>query len=43
MNAAIARTGMRPVIDRVFPFEEAAQAFAHLERGDHFGKVIVRV
>jgi NADPH:quinone reductase-like Zn-dependent oxidoreductase len=43
MNAAIARTGMRPVIDRVFPFEEAPQAFAYLERGDHFGKVIVRV
>jgi hypothetical protein len=27
----------------VFAFEEAAEAFAHLKRQAHFGKVVVRV
>ncbi|MEV1247968.1 zinc-binding dehydrogenase [Nonomuraea sp. NPDC049750] len=30
----------RPVIDRVFPFEEALDAASHLATGAHFGKVV---
>ncbi len=30
---------LRPVVDRVFAFEEAPAAFAHLASGAHFGKV----
>ena len=41
MNRAIALHGMRPVIDRVFPFEEARAAYKHLESGAHFGKVVI--
>ena len=33
----------RPVVDRVFPFEEAPAAFARLASGAHFGKVCVRI
>ena len=33
---------LTPVIDRVFPLEEAAAAHAHLEAGQHVGKVILR-
>ncbi len=43
MNAAIAQAELRPVVDRVFPFEEAQQAYKHLESGAHFGKVVVSV
>ena len=32
-----------PVIDRVFAFDEARAAYAHLQSGAHFGKVIIRV
>jgi NADPH:quinone reductase-like Zn-dependent oxidoreductase len=32
-----------PVIDRVFAFEDARAAYAHLASGAHFGKVVVRV
>lgn len=32
---------MRPVIDRIFPAEQAAQAHAHLEAGGHIGKVML--
>ncbi len=39
---AVAMAGIRPVIDRVFPFEEAKQAYAHLESGSHLGKVVIR-
>jgi NADPH2:quinone reductase len=35
--------GMRPVIERVFPFEEAAGAHRHLEAGQHVGKVVLSV
>lgn len=43
MNRAMALNQMRPVIDRTFQFEEAAQALAFLESGQHFGKVCIRV
>ncbi|WP_368670128.1 zinc-binding dehydrogenase [Phenylobacterium aquaticum] len=35
-------SGLRPVIDRVFPFEAAREAFTHLESGAHMGKVVIR-
>ena len=43
MNAAISAAGMRPVIDRVFPFEEARAAFAWMDSASHFGKIVIRV
>jgi NADPH:quinone reductase-like Zn-dependent oxidoreductase len=43
MNRAIATSGMRPVIDRVFDFDQAAQALKYLESGAHVGKVVVRL
>ncbi|MEM9861040.1 MAG: NAD(P)-dependent alcohol dehydrogenase [Myxococcota bacterium] len=43
MNRAIASFDLRPVVDRVFDFEEAPDAFAYLARGAHFGKVVIRV
>jgi NADPH:quinone reductase-like Zn-dependent oxidoreductase len=43
MNAAVARATLAPVIDRVFPFEAAPEAYAHLASGAHFGKLVVSV
>lgn len=43
MARAIAQHRMRPVIDRVFPMEQAAAAFAHAEDPAHFGKVCIRI
>ncbi len=43
MNRAIALHQLRPVVDRVFPFDQAPGAFRHLESGAHFGKVVIRV
>jgi D-arabinose 1-dehydrogenase-like Zn-dependent alcohol dehydrogenase len=41
MGRAFALTKVKPVIDRVFAFEDAPRAFEHLESGAHFGKVVI--
>ena len=43
MNRLLAASQIKPVIDRVFDFEAAPEAYAHLASGQHFGKVVVRV
>jgi NADPH:quinone reductase-like Zn-dependent oxidoreductase len=43
MNAAIALHQIKPVIDRVFPLGEAPEAYRYLQRGSHFGKVVIQV
>jgi len=43
MNRLIEAKQIRPVVDRVFPFEQAADAFRHLEAAGHFGKVVINV
>jgi NADPH:quinone reductase-like Zn-dependent oxidoreductase len=43
MNAAIGAHRLEPIIDRVFDFENAGEAYRHLESGSHFGKVVVRI
>lgn len=35
--------GIRPHIDRIFPFEEAKEAIEYLGKGQHSGKIVVRV
>ncbi|TNC14844.1 NAD(P)-dependent alcohol dehydrogenase [Methylobacterium terricola] len=39
--AALDRTGIRPVIDRSYGFDELPEAFRHQESGRHFGKLCV--
>lgn len=34
---------LKPVIDKVFDFDEALEAFAHMQAGRHVGKVVIRV
>ncbi len=34
---------LRPVIDRVFPLRDAAQALEHLSASDQFGKIVLRI
>lgn len=43
MNRAFEAAELYPLVDRVFPFEEAPAAFAHLKAGAHFGKVVVSI
>ncbi|MEU7040546.1 NAD(P)-dependent alcohol dehydrogenase [Streptomyces varsoviensis] len=41
MNRVIGRHRLRPVIDRVFPFAAAPEAFAYFEKGAGMGKVVI--
>ncbi|KVN68095.1 zinc-dependent alcohol dehydrogenase family protein [Burkholderia ubonensis] len=34
---------IKPVVDRVFDFDETPHAYAYLQSGQHFGKVVIRV
>lgn len=43
MNRAMEINDIHPVIDRVFPFGEARDAYRYLESGAHFGKVCIAV
>jgi NADPH:quinone reductase-like Zn-dependent oxidoreductase len=43
MNRAIAAHRIEPVIDRVFGFEAAAEAYRHQTGQTHLGKVVVRI
>lgn len=42
MNRAIGQNTLRPVVDRVFPFERAVDALHYLAKGTHFGKICIR-
>ncbi len=41
MNRAITQAQLKPVINRVFPFEEARDAYRYYEEAQPFGKVII--
>ncbi|EJM15816.1 Zn-dependent oxidoreductase, NADPH:quinone reductase [Pseudomonas sp. GM21] len=42
MNAFLNEHKIRPVIDQVYPFEQAREAYEHLAKGA-FGKVVIKI
>ncbi|TJZ68621.1 zinc-dependent alcohol dehydrogenase family protein [Chitiniphilus eburneus] len=43
LNRLVTQADIHPVIDRVFAFDQAREAYAHLASGAHFGKVVIGV
>ncbi|HUG42875.1 MAG TPA: NAD(P)-dependent alcohol dehydrogenase, partial [Acidobacteriota bacterium] len=43
MNRAVSLHRLRPTVGQVFELEEAAQALQSMQRGDHFGKICIRI
>jgi len=43
MNRAIEANAIRPVIDKVFGFAAAPEAYRHMASGAHFGKIVIAV
>ena len=41
MNRAFEQAKLKPVIDKTFPFEDAQDAYRHMQAANHFGKIIV--
>jgi len=43
MNRAIELNALKPVIDKVFGFNDAQAAYRHMAAGAHFGKIVIAV
>jgi len=43
MVAFVGHHSIRPIIDRVFPFENTVEAFDRMAAGEQFGKIVVEV
>ena len=43
MNRAISVAGLKPVVDKVFSFDEAKEAYKYLASQKHVGKVVIKV
>jgi NADPH:quinone reductase-like Zn-dependent oxidoreductase len=43
MNQAIAANRIKPVIDKVFGFNDVKAAYQHMAAAAHFGKIVIRV
>lgn len=41
MNRAISVGKLKPVIDKVFPFDDTIAAYKHMASGAHFGKIVI--
>ncbi len=41
MGRAFTHAALRPIVDRVFAFDDAPKALAHMASGSHFGKVVI--
>jgi NADPH:quinone reductase-like Zn-dependent oxidoreductase len=43
LSRFVASTGLRPVVDRVFDFAQAREAYAYLATAQHVGKVVIEI
>ena len=43
MNRFIAQHKIRPVVDRVFSFEQAAEAYEFMDNGSYMGKIVIKL
>ena len=43
MNRFIAQHKIRPVVDRVFSFEEAPKAYDFMDNGSYMGKIVIKI
>ena len=43
MNRFMSQHKIRPIIDRVFPFEQSPQAFELMDNGSYLGKIVIKL
>lgn len=43
MNETIMQHQLKPVIDHLFPFDHAVEAFRQFEAAQHFGKIVIKM
>jgi NADPH:quinone reductase-like Zn-dependent oxidoreductase len=43
LNGFLAKHELRPIVDRVFSFDEAPEAFEFMDNGSYQGKIVIRL
>jgi NADPH:quinone reductase-like Zn-dependent oxidoreductase len=43
LDAFLAERKIKPVVDRVFGWTEAIEAFDYQLKGSHFGKIVIKI
>ncbi len=43
LNTFLSAAEIHPVVDRIFPFEQAHDAYRYLGKAEHFGKVVIEI
>jgi len=43
VNRFLTEHAIRPIVDRVYDFDEAPEAFAYLRTASHFGKIVLKL
>jgi NADPH:quinone reductase-like Zn-dependent oxidoreductase len=43
MNRAVTVSSLKPVVDKVFSFDDVPAAYRYLQSAQHFGKVVIRL
>jgi len=43
LHRALEVNEIHPVIDRIFPFDQAKEAYAYMKSARHFGKIVIRI
>jgi NADPH:quinone reductase-like Zn-dependent oxidoreductase len=43
MNRAIEANAIKPVVDKVFGFDDVQTAYRRMAAGAHFGKIVIRL
>lgn len=43
LNSMIEKSKMKPVVDRMFEFDQAREALEYMASGSHFGKIVLRI
>jgi NADPH:quinone reductase-like Zn-dependent oxidoreductase len=43
MNQAIAVNKLKPIIDKLFSFDDTPAAYRYLQSAQHFGKIVIRM
>jgi NADPH:quinone reductase-like Zn-dependent oxidoreductase len=43
MNRAIEMNRIKPIVDKVFAFDQAPEAFRQMAAGDFFGKIVISI
>jgi NADPH:quinone reductase-like Zn-dependent oxidoreductase len=43
MNRAVTESKLKPVIDKIFAFDQVPEALKYFQSGSHFGKIVVQI